>query len=40
MTSPDQKKKMDACRTQAAQQNIKMDERAKFIMDCMTGKLH
>ena len=39
MTSPEQKKKMDACERQAAQQNIKMDQRAKFVMDCMTAKV-
>jgi hypothetical protein len=39
MTSPEQKKKMDACERRAAQQNIKMDQRAKFVMDCMTAKV-
>jgi hypothetical protein len=38
MTSPDQKKQMDACEKQAAQRNIAMDQRAKFVMDCMTTK--
>jgi len=35
MTSPDQKHKMQACQKKAAQQNIPMDQRAKFVMDCM-----
>lgn len=38
MTSPTEAKKRDACEQQAADQHVKMDERAKFIMDCMTGK--
>jgi hypothetical protein len=35
MMPPDEKARLDACRQKAAQQNIKMDERARFIMDCM-----
>jgi len=38
MTSPGEAKKMQACEKQAADQHIKMDERSKFVMDCMTGK--
>jgi len=38
MMSPAETKKMHACEQQAADQNIKMDERSKFVMDCMTGK--
>ncbi len=38
MMSPDEQKKMHACEKQAADRNIKMDERAKFVMDCMTAK--
>jgi hypothetical protein len=29
--------KMQACEKQAADQHIKMDERSKFVMDCMTA---
>jgi len=38
MMSPEEAQKMQACEKQAADQNIKMDERAKFVMDCMTKK--
>ena len=38
MMSPEEAKKMRACEKQAADQNIKMDERSKFVMDCMTAK--
>ena len=38
MMSPEEAQKMHACERQAADQNIKMDERAKFVMDCMTKK--
>ena len=38
MMSPDEAQKMRACEKQAADQNIKMDERSKFVMDCMTAK--
>jgi hypothetical protein len=37
MTSPDQKRRMQACQEKAAQQKIAMDQRAKFVMDCMKG---
>lgn len=35
MMPPAEKARLVACRQKAAQQNIKMDDRAKFIMDCM-----
>jgi ABC-type transporter MlaC component len=38
MMSPEEQKKLNACQQQAADQNIRMDERAKFVMDCMTKK--
>ncbi len=38
MTTPEQARKMQACEKQAALQNIKMNERSKFVMDCMTAK--
>ena len=38
MMSPEEQKVMHACEAQAAQQNIKMDERSKFVMDCMAAK--
>ena len=38
MTSPDQARKMRGCKKQAEQNNIKMAERAKYVMDCMTKK--
>ena len=38
MMSPDEAQKMRDCEKQAAQNNIKMDERSKFVMDCMTAK--
>ena len=38
MMSPDKAQKMRACEKQAADQNIKMDERSKYVMDCMTAK--
>jgi hypothetical protein len=38
MTSPEQALKMQDCEKQAAQKNIKMNERSKFVMDCMTAK--
>jgi curli biogenesis system outer membrane secretion channel CsgG len=36
--SPTEAEKMHACEKQAAEQNIKMDLRSKFVMDCMTKK--
>ena len=38
MMSPGEAKKMHAREKQAADQNIKMVECAKFVMDCMTAK--
>ena len=38
MASPDQARKMRACERRAAQQQIKMAERSKFVMDCMEKK--
>ena len=38
MMSPEEAEKMHACEKQAADQNIQMDQRAKFVMDCMTAK--
>jgi hypothetical protein len=38
MMSPEEARKMRGCEQQAAQDNIKMDERSKFVMDCMTAK--
>ncbi len=38
MMSPEEAQKMRDCEKQAADKNIKMDERAKYVMDCMTGK--
>lgn len=38
MMSPDEQKKMQACEKQAADRNIPMDQRSKFVMDCMTKK--
>ena len=35
MMPPDEKARLETCQQKAAQQNIKMDERAKFVMDCM-----
>jgi ABC-type transporter MlaC component len=38
MMSSEEAKKMQTCEKQTADQNVKMDERAKFVMDCMTAK--
>ena len=38
MMPPDEAKKLQACQKQAAQLNIAMNERSKFVMDCMTAK--
>ena len=38
MMSPSEADKMHACEKQAAEQNIRMDLRSKFVMDCMTKK--
>jgi hypothetical protein len=38
MTSPEEAKKMQACEKQAAANNIPMEMRSKYVMDCMTAK--
>jgi hypothetical protein len=38
MTSPAEAKKMHDCEAQAAANNIQMDMRSKYVMDCMTAK--
>lgn len=38
MTSPAEAKKMHDCEAQAAANNIQMDMRSKYVMDCMTVK--
>jgi len=38
MPSPAEKAKMKACEAKAAAQQVPMDARAKFVMDCTTGK--
>ena len=38
MMSPAEVQKMRACEKQAADQNVKRDERSKYVMDCMTAK--
>ena len=38
MTSPAERQKIKACEARAAAQHVRMDQRAKFIMDCMTAK--
>jgi hypothetical protein len=38
MSSPADKQKMKACEARAAAQNVPMDQRAKFVMSCMTHK--
>ena len=38
MMLPAQKEKMKACEQRAAHDRIPMDQRAKFLMDCMTAK--
>ena len=38
MMPPAEAEKMHACEKLAAEQNVKMNERAKFVMDCMTGR--
>jgi hypothetical protein len=35
MMPPGEKARLEACQKKAAQQNVKMDERARFVMDCM-----
>jgi hypothetical protein len=38
MTSPEEAKKMSDCQKQAAANNIQMEMRSKYVMDCMTAK--
>ena len=38
MMSPADQAKMRECEGKAAAQNVPMDRRAKFVMDCMTAK--
>ena len=38
MPSPAEKAKMNSCEAKASAQNVAMDARAKFVMDCMTAK--
>jgi hypothetical protein len=38
MMPPSEEQKMRGCEKQAADHNVKMDERSKYVMDCMTGK--
>jgi len=38
MMPPAEKQRLDECRKMAAQKNVRMDERAKFLMDCMKAK--
>lgn len=38
MMSPGEAKKMAACKKLAAERNVAMNERSRFVMDCMTGK--
>ncbi len=35
MMPPGEKARLETCQLKAAQQKIKMDERARFVMDCM-----
>jgi len=38
MMPPDEKQRLDECNKMAAERNIKMDERARFLMECMKEK--
>ncbi len=38
MMPPSEKARLEECQKMAAQQNIAMDQRAKFVMDCMKEK--
>lgn len=38
MMPPAEKQRLDECQKMAARQNVRMDERAKFLMDCMKAK--
>ena len=38
MTSPAEAQKLRDCEKRAAADNVRMEERAKYLMDCLTGK--
>jgi hypothetical protein len=38
MMPPGEKKRLEECQKMAAQKNVKMDERARYLMDCMKAK--
>jgi hypothetical protein len=38
MASPSNKEKMKQCEARAVAENVRMDHRAKFIMDCLEAK--
>ena len=38
MMPPAEKQRLEECQKMAAQKNVQMDERAKFLMDCMKAK--
>jgi len=38
MMPPGEKQRLEECQKMAAQKNVKMDERARFLMDCMKAK--
>ena len=38
MASPADKQEMQSCQNRAAAQNVPMNERAKFVMDCLAAK--
>jgi hypothetical protein len=38
MMPPAEKQRLEECQKMAAQKNVRMDERAKFLMDCMKAK--
>lgn len=38
MMPPGEKKRLEECQKMAAQKNVEMDERARYLMDCMKAK--
>lgn len=38
MMPPAEKQRLEECQKMATQKNVKMDERARFLMDCMKAK--
>ena len=38
MMPPAEKQRLEECQKMAAQKNVQMDERAKFLMDCMKAR--